>query len=196
MAKAKATPTAPAKAQPPSKPAPAAARTKAAAAQPATEKDPAFDALWGRFCVEANFNPETLEAEAAVVREELARLEERLAEKNEELDTITRREGTARDKMAALLKVGFGSEAVLSAMKVEFKARKAPLRAKEKELDVGDEEKTAVLDVLDREGQPIAEVARHTGRDPKELQRILNALAAEGKVVTQGERKGKLYILA
>ena len=190
----KAKPASP-KAQPTSKTQPETSR-KAVPQPPESEGDQAFDALWGRFCIEANFNPESLEAEAAVVRDEIANLEERLAEKTSELELITRRESTARDKMATLLKVGFSHEAVLSAMKIEFKAKKAAVRPKEKELEVADEEKTAVLDVLDREGQPITEIARHTGREGKDLQRILNALAAEGKVITQGERKSKLFMLA
>jgi hypothetical protein len=202
MPKAKAPQPQPAKQQPkaaapaakpaapapkPKAPAPAAPPPKPAASDP-------FEALWQRFCVEANFSPETLEAEASVVREDIAKLEERLAERRADLEVITRRETNARDKMAALLKIGFSPDAVVSAMKVEFKGRKAV--RKEKELEANDDEKAAVLDVLDREGQPLAEVAKHSGIDPKELLRVLTVLITAGKVKSQGERKGKVFMLA
>jgi hypothetical protein len=199
MAKAKA----PQKHSPKVEEAAAAPRAKAPAPQPAPApkapaahvNDPGFEPLWERFCLEANFNPESLESEASVVRQDIAKLEERLAEKRDELDLITRREKTARDKMSALLKVGFGPEAVLSAMKIEFKAKKATLR-KEKEPEATEQEKAAVLDVLDREGQPLSELVKHTGGDAKELARVLQSLVAEGKVLTQGERKAKIFMLA
>ncbi|MBI5533536.1 MAG: hypothetical protein HY898_12530 [Deltaproteobacteria bacterium] len=197
MAKAKAPQTQPAKTHAKAPAAPARPKpAPAPKAPPAPAEDPVFGPLWERFCAEANFNPETLELEASVIREEIAKLQERVAEKQSELDAITHREKTARDKMTALLKVGFSPEAVLSAMKVEFRGKKAAARVKEKEVEVGDDEKAAVLDVLDREGQPLSEVVKHTGRDPKDIQRVLTALVADGKVNTQGERKAKLFMLA
>lgn len=199
MAKAKAPLPQPVKLQPkPAAPAPKAKapahEPKPAPPAPKPPQDP-FEALWDRFCTEANFNPDSLEAEASIVREDIAKIEQRLAERREDLDAITRRQKTARDKMAALLKIGFGPEAVLSAMKVEFKARKGGVR-KDKEPEATDDEKAAVLDVLDREGQPLSEIAKSTGRDPKELQRVLGALIAAGKVNALGERKARVYMLA
>lgn len=198
MAKSKALHTQPAR--PPTNPqdasVPPADSPPQADSPPPAPETPEVEPLWDRFCAEASFNPETLEVEASAIREEIAGLEERIAEKQSELEEITHREQTARDKMTALLKVGFSADAILSAMKVEFRAKKPVSRVKEKEVEVGEDEKVAVLDVLDREGQPLAEVARHVGRDAKEVQRVLVALVTEGRVNTQGERKGKLFMRA
>jgi len=165
---------------------------------PSTPKTPsgpqdAFDFLWERFTVEANFNTEILEAEAEVVREEITRLEARIAEKKEELEAILRRDKTARDMLTMMLTAGFSHDAIISAMKVEFRAKK-PVKLKEPE--VNDDEKQVVLDVLDREGQPLQEVVKTSGREAKDVQRILGALVAEGKVVTQGEKRARIYMLA
>lgn len=213
MAKVKAPHTHPAKAEPKNTAAPVesehatiAPPVASASASPAIVSAPsslssadgepgALAALWDRFCAEASFSAESLESEASVIRDEIAGLQARIAERQAELDEITHRETTARDKMTALLKVGFSAEAIISAMKVEFRAKKGPARVKEKEVEVGDDEKITVLDVLDREGQPLAEVARHVGRDAKEVQRVLLALVAEGRVSTQGERRSKLFML-
>lgn len=166
---------------------------------PSTPKTPsapqeAFDALWERFTVEANFSTEILEAEADVIREEITRLEERIAEKRVELEAILRRDKTARDMLTTMLTAGFSYDAIISAMKVEFRAKK-PAK-KDKEPEVNDDEKQVVLDVLDREGQPLQEVVKTSGREPKDVQRILGALVAEGKVVTQGEKRARVYMLA
>lgn len=175
--------------------APAAAMPMTTAPTPDEPAEtPASDQLWERFCAEANFSPEAHEIEAGVIREEIAKLQERITEKQVELEGIMHREESARDKMTALFNAGFSAEAVLSAMKVEFRAKKAPGRIKEKEVGAGDDEKAAVLDVLDREGQPVTEIAKHLERDPKDVYRVLTALVADGKVNTQGERRGKLFM--
>ena len=164
----------------------------AAAESPADAVD--AEQLWERFCTEAGFSAEVLELEGDALREEIASLEARIAEKRTELEEVTHREETARTKLAALVEFGFSPEAALSAMKVEFRPKRAAGRAKGKEVEVGQDEKAAVLDALDREGQPLPEIARILGRDPKDVQRALLALVAEGKAATQGERRGKIYM--
>lgn len=193
MAKQHHSPKPQPKAQPepqPASPQPAPATATATA----TAQDPGFDTLWERFTVEANFSQDILDAEAEVIREEIARLEARIEDKRKELDAIVRREKTARDMLTMMLTAGFSHDAILSAMKVEFRAKKAA--RKDKEPEVNDDDKQSVLDVLDREGQPLQEIVKTSGREAKDVQRVLLALVSEGKVVTQGEKRARIYMLA
>jgi len=181
------------KPQPKAQPEPQPASPQPAPAS-APAQDSGFDALWERFTVEANFSQDILDAEAEVIREEIARLEARIEDKRKELEAIVRREKTARDMLTMMLTAGFSHDAILSAMKVEFRAKKAA--RKDKEPEVNDDDKQSVLDVLDREGQPLQEIVKTSGREAKDVQRVLLALVSEGKVVTQGEKRARIYMLA
>ena len=75
------------KPQPKAQPEPQPASPQPAPAS-APAQDSGFDALWERFTVEANFSQDILDAEAEVIREEIARLEARIEDKRKELDAI------------------------------------------------------------------------------------------------------------
>lgn len=172
---------------------------KPAAAPTPPAEDPLFLELWDRFRNEAGFVPEAMEMEKQKVRDEIAVLEAKITEKREALEAIDRRESAARDQLKALFSAKLSPDAILSAMRIEYRVRKATATKTPKEPSsdsVADDDKELVFSHLDAEGLSIAELKKLTGRDGAFLQSVLKALVQEGKVVKSGERASARYHLA
>ncbi len=169
------------------------------AAPPPPPEDSLFEDLWERFRNEAGFVPEAMEAEKQKVRDEIATLEARIAEKQALLDAIDRREASARDQLKALIAARLSPDAILSAMRIEYRVRKAatPKQSRPEPSDaVSSDDKELVLSHLDAEGLSLADLKKLTGKDGPFLQTVLKALLQESRVVKSGERGQARYHLA
>jgi len=180
----------------PAKPAPAPAPSPA----PAPADDPVFVELWDRFRNEAGFVPEAVEGEKQKIRDEIASLEARIVEKRSMLDAIDCRESAARDQLKALIAARLSPDAILSAMRIEYRVRKAP-SVKATKPDAGAEtiaaeDKDLVFSHLDAEGLSLADLKKLTGKDGSFLQTVLKALLADNRIVKSGERAAARYHLA
>lgn len=161
--------------------------------------DERFESLWAQVASEGALSPEAIERERVVLAEDIAALEATIAAKKESLAAIDNRVEVARAKVHALLTTGLSQEAILSAMRVEYRiARPAPTKAAStpKLAEVSDEDKALVLSHLDREGMTIADIKKLTEKDSAVLSAALKSLAAEGKIVRTGEGRGSKYALA
>ncbi len=169
------------------------------AAPPPPAEDPLFVELWDRFRNEAGFVPEAMELEKQKVRDEITALEARIAEKRAGLDAIDHRETAARDQLKALISARLSPDAILSAMRIEYRVRKAaaPKGSKHDAAEViASDDKEMVFSHLDAEGLSIADLKKLTGKDGSFLLSVLKALLAEGRIVKSGERASARYHLA
>jgi hypothetical protein len=168
-------------------------------APPPPVEDPLFLELWERFRNEAGFVPEAMELEKQKVRDEIAALEARIAEKRANLDAIDHKETAARDQLKALISARLSPDAILSAMRIEYRVRKAaapkPPKA-DASGSIASDDKELVFSNLDAEGLSIADLKKLTGKDGSFLQSVLKALLAEGRIVKSGERGAARYHLA
>lgn len=169
----------------------------------ATQKeviDERFESLWAQVASEGALSPEATERERLTLAEDIAALEATIAQKKEALDAIDNRQEIAKQKVRALLSTGLGQEAILSAMRVEYRiARPTPVKspsAPKALAEVSDEDKNLVLSHLDREGMTIADIKKLTNKDAAVLSAALKSLAAEGKIERTGEGRGSKYALA
>jgi hypothetical protein len=97
-----------------------------------------------------------------------------------------------------LLSARLSDDAILSAMRVEYKVKRAVPKAK-KEPDVAptaDTDKQFVLDQLDAEGLSVPDLRKLTGKDARYLRATLESLVADGKVAKTGDRATAKYHLA
>lgn len=175
-------------------------QTKPKAEPAAPAEDPLFTELWERFRNEAGFVPEAMEQEKQRVRDDIAALEARVADKREALEAIDRRENAARDQLIALFAAKLSTEAILTAMRVEYKVKKVSAPRALKTADsasdaVVSDDKDLVLSHLDAEGLSLKELKDITGRDGQFLQAVLKTLVEEDKVSKTGDGKAARFHL-
>jgi hypothetical protein len=164
-----------------------------------TVDDEQYQTLWSQFEQEAGFGAEAREQETAKLKEEIAMLEARIEEKKQAIAAIEQRETSAKEQMRALIRAKLGPEAILSAMKIEYKVKRAPApRVPKPSTSEGtsEEDKELVLNHLDAEGLTMRELSKRTEKDSTFLQNVLKVLVDEGKVQKTGERTGARYALA
>ena len=161
--------------------------------------DEQLESLWAQVASEGALSAEAIERERVYLAEEILAMEATLEQKKETLASIDNRRDIAKQKVKALLATGLGHEAILSAMRVEYRiARAAPAKAAStpKALaEVSEDDKNTVLSHLDREGMTIADIKKLTNKDSAVLSAALKALAAEGKIERTGEGRGSKYAL-
>ncbi|MCU0693270.1 MAG: hypothetical protein MUF54_17905 [Polyangiaceae bacterium] len=162
--------------------------------------DDALEELWKRFEEEAGLTADYIETEKQKLRDDIQALEERLADRKTALADLENRSEDARQKMKALLSARLSEEAILTAMRVEYKIKRPP-PARPKRTDAlepppADDEKQMVLDHLDAEGLSIAEIKKLTDKDSASLGRTLKSLIEDGKVVRSGDGRAAKFHLA
>jgi len=155
-----------------------------------------FESLWLQFENEAGFSDGQLDDERVVLQEAIAALEARIAEKQEELAAVINRAESAKNQLRALLSARLSDDAILSAMRVEYKVRRTVVAKPRKDGDPSspsDVDKQFVLDQLDAEGLTVPELRKLTGRDLRFLRATLDSLVAEGRVIKDGEKAGAKF---
>jgi hypothetical protein len=159
-----------------------------------------FEVLWHQFEDEAGFSTGRLDEERQKLQEEILALESKIAERKSALATVESRVDAAKQQMRLLLGARLSDEAILTAMRVEYKVRRVAPKPNKKSPDAvapaADTDKQFVLDRLDAEGLSIAELKKLTDKDPRFLRAVLDSLVGEGKVVKSGERASAKYHLA
>jgi hypothetical protein len=157
-----------------------------------------FEVLWLQFEDEAGFTAGRLDDERTKLQEEIVALEAKIAEKKASLEAVESRVDAAKQQMRMLLSARLSDDAILSAMRVEYKVKRAVPKAK-KEPDVAptaDTDKQFVLDQLDAEGLSVPDLRKLTGKDARYLRATLESLVADGKVAKTGDRATAKYHLA
>lgn len=158
-----------------------------------------FEVLWHQFEDEAGFTTGRLDEERQKLQQEILALESKIEEKKSALATVESRVDAAKQQMRLLLGARLSDDAILTAMRVEYKVRRLAPKAKkntESAAPAADGDKQFVLDQLDAEGLSIAELKKLTDKDPRFLRAVLDALVSEGKVVKSGERASAKFHLA
>lgn len=170
-------------------------RKEAPQAAPAVDES-MLESLWDQFKDEAGFSEESAEQERQKLREEIAMLEERIAEKRQAIEAIDQRAQAARAQLKALLLAKLSPDAILSAMRVEYKVRRpAAPRPRTSTPEMGDDDKQLVLDHLDHDGLTVSELRKRTEKDLRFLRTALKSLVEEGRVRAEGEGSSTLYAL-
>ena len=180
---------------------PRAAAIKTAKAPPGTMPsvdDERLDVLWHSFQEEAGLTEERLEQERQKLQEEIAALQAKIDEKNGALAAVEGRVDAAKQQMRVLIGAHLSDDAILSAMRVEYKVKRSSgtKKAKEPLAPAGDEDKQFVLDHLDAEGLSVAELKKITEKDARFLRSVLEQLVQDGKVIKDGERASAKYHLS
>lgn len=157
-----------------------------------------FADLWARFEDEAGLTRERLGEERQKLLDELAALQAKINEKQAALDDLDGREEAAKQQMRMLLGARLSEDAILSAMRVEYKVRKPVAKTKKSEPvpAAGDDDKTFVLDHLDTEGLSVADLKKITDKDARFLRAVLESLVEDGRVSKTGDRASAKYHLA
>ncbi len=158
-----------------------------------------FEVLWHQFEDEAGFSSGRLDEERQKLQDEILALESKIEERKSALATVESRVDAAKQQMRLLLGARLSDEAILTAMRVEYKVRRVAPKAKKSPDAVtpaADSDKQFVLDRLDAEGLSIGELKKLTDKDPRFLRTVLDSLVGEGKVVKSGERASAKYHLA
>jgi len=172
---------------------------KAPADAPVAVDNERFEVLWHRFEDEAGLTAERLDEERQRLQAEFDALQAKVEEKRAALAAVEGRVEAARQQMRTLLGARLSDDAILSAMRVEYKVRRSggakPKKAKEPLPAAGDEDKQFVLDHLDSEGLSVAELKKLTDRDSRFLRAALESLVQDGKVTKSGERASAKYHL-
>lgn len=166
------------------------APAKQPAPKPAVDTDRYKD-LWARFEEEAGFTGERLAQERQKILDDIASLEVRVQEKRDLLSAIDGRVEAARDQMRALLGAHLSDDAILSAMRVEYKVKRVGAAKGGKATSdepLATEDKQFVFDNLDAEGLSVNDLKRVTGKSARFLQSALHALLEEGRITKTGER--------
>jgi len=156
-----------------------------------------FEILWLQIEDEAGFSAGQISGERDKLHEDIAILETRIAEKKEELAAIERRVQAAQNQLRALLTARLSDDAILSAMRVEYRVKRSVGRPR-KEFDApspADEDKQFVLDHLDSDGLTVPELKKLTKKDLRFLRTTLESLVDEGKVIKIGENAGAKFHL-
>lgn len=170
-----------------------------AGATPSVDEE-RFEVLWHSFQEEAGLTEERLDQERQKLHEEIAALQAKIDEKNAALAAVEGRVDAAKQQMRMLIGAHLSDDAILSAMRVEYKVKRSggakAKKAKEPVPPPADEDKKYVLDHLDAEGLSIAELKKITEKDGRFLRAILEDLVREGKVVKSGERATAKYHLS
>jgi|GEM_PF-612626 hypothetical protein len=184
--------------KPQSKSAAAIRTTKSPAQTPVPVDGERFEVLWLQFEDEAGFTAGRLDDERTKLQEEIVALEAKIAEKKAALEAVESRVDAAKQQMRMLLSARLSDDAILSAMRVEYKVKRAVPKAK-KEPEVApaaDTDKQFVLDQLDAEGLSVPDLRKLTGKDARYLRATLESLVADGKVAKTGDRATAKYHLA
>ncbi len=161
--------------------------------------DEQFETLWQSFVADGSFSPEMIEKERQALRDEITALEEAITQKRERLAGIDQRTEAARNQMKVLMSAGLNHDAIISAMRVQYKhARSQASKASAsstKEIDVSAEDRELVLNNLDREGLSLSELRDRTEKESTYLSLVLKALVNDGKVEKVGAGRGSKYKL-
>jgi hypothetical protein len=175
--------------------------TRAAAVEAAPEIDgERFDVLWHRFEDEAGLTSERLDQERQKLQDDIAALQAKIDEKNQALAAAEGRVDAAKQQMRLLIGARLSDEAILTAMRVEYKVRRVGGAKAKKDKEplppAADDDKQFVLDHLDAEGLSIAELKKLTDKDARFLKAALDSLVKEEKVVKSGERASAKFHLS
>ena len=143
---------------------------------------------------------EVIAGERLQLEEEIQRLEELLAEKKKAVAALETRREEARKQLAAMLIAGLSDEAILSAMRTQYRARRSAghrsSSSQEKSSGaVSDEARQQVLDHLDTEGLTAGEIRKLVGPVSPTVTTVLKALVEDGAVLKEGTGKTARYKL-
>ena len=158
-----------------------------------------FEVLWLQFEQDAGLTSEHVNEERDRLLGELEQLEAKVAEKKLALEQVQQRVEAAKEQMRLLLDARLSDEAILTAMRIEHKVRRATPKAakagKSSAHEVSEEDKQEVLDHLDAEGLTLADLKTMTNKDGRYLRAVLEGLVADGKATKSGEKAAAKYHL-
>ena len=156
--------------------------------------------IWDSLRVGTGFSDEVIAAEKERIQTKITELEQQIDEKKQLLKEVDKRRDSARKQLDAMLIAGLSDDAILSAMRVQYKVkRSAGGRGKSASRGgaaaVTDEVRQQVLDHLDSEGLTAAEIRKQVGPVSPTVSTVLKALVADGAVIKEGEGKTARYKL-
>jgi len=166
-----------------------------------------FEAVMAEFREVAGWealSEERLEQERAAIDEHIETLLQRVETLKVQRDTLQDRDKQAEETALMFVRmikgdVSKGVHEIVRLMCVHFDVQRPRKRTPRRKLEIATELLDAVLEVLDYEGMTAPDVLKalpdSVGVDAPMLRKILLALVEAKKVVTEGERRGKKYLL-
>lgn len=157
-----------------------------------------FEVLWLQFEQEAGLTSQRMQQDREKLLDDIAKLEEKIGEKQQQLAQLDGRVEGAKGQMRMLFEARLSDEAILTAMRVQYKVKKTSTRAAKPMTEaqpVDDEDMQFVLEHLDAEGLSVADLKQITNKESRYLRTILEDLVKQGKVEKSGERASARYHL-
>lgn len=157
-----------------------------------------FEVLWLQFEQEAGLTSQRLQQDRDKLLDDIAQLEEKIGEKQQQLAQLDGRVEAAKGQMRMLFEARLSDEAILTAMRVQYKVKRTSARAvkpKSEAQPVDDKDTLFVLEHLDAEGLSVADLKQITNKESRYLRTILEDLVKQGKVEKSGDRASARYHL-